>query len=375
MIRLMSGCLVLVLTLLSGQTVAQTYTPETVGAFRLPNFAYGVRPKPGVYQDLGQLGTGRGWTIDSAQIGAADIFFGAFYHYLPNGQPTWLVLQSTITQASPSEYKADGVPAYVRGTMYNGVNGPCIDCPLTQNTVVTAPIGERTLNIIGGRKLQFLQLNGQAPMNPQLVRDAQPGSASQRLVDSGAVWALSMRHSILGQVETRSAGWVRFGKRDPIRYWTYIGYTGTSIHDGIGGFLPSTMPAWLDIASKNGLPQYELVCATQDMPQLGLCIGVGGAEPFGRSDSDLDTWIIDPTTDRLHHFAHTTQGVSFLRDNAVVQRAAVLIDAGPDADGNDRFVYRNYSRNVDGFDIELQFTKVPLPLVQAIIPGYVPTSN
>ena len=70
----------------------------------------------------------------------------------------WNTHQANITQASVAEYTVDGLPAYVRGPMYVGQNGPCIDCPMVTSSLITA-YPERTMKIWGATKLQFEQQN------------------------------------------------------------------------------------------------------------------------------------------------------------------------------------------------------------------------
>lgn len=50
----------------TGQAWAQTYTPAEAAAFHLPNFTYETLPTPGIYQDVSQRGSGRGWSVDAS---------------------------------------------------------------------------------------------------------------------------------------------------------------------------------------------------------------------------------------------------------------------------------------------------------------------
>jgi len=115
---------------LVGTAAAQFSSP-------LEQFVVPVYPKPGVYYDPTQGGTGL--TVDNVVVGANTYVFSTYYHYEATGGPTWLNLINVITQSSYSDYTANGLLASVRGEWTRSTGGACFDCPFAPITTVFPP--------------------------------------------------------------------------------------------------------------------------------------------------------------------------------------------------------------------------------------------
>ncbi len=346
----------------------------------LPDFRYVVRPVPGVYFDPSQSGTGL--TIDTIPANGQTIAFATYYHYDPNGAPTWLNKIAPIVPATTAQYTVDGIPATVRGPWIAAAAGQCFDCAYAANTVSYPPYGERVMNVIDGRWLQLPASGNAATRNMQLGKTAQPSAAmSLALLESGAVWQSRNRYYYPQGVENlKLSGLVRFARRHPSKKWTFLAPLAVSqLPDGQGGFLPATQPAWLDVPGLNSIEtQYQieqvLVSAAVGFPSA---LGVSYDPTFQElaNSASTSTFVIQTQTGAIHGIGHSIGGASFNRDNAVPIRASYVTWAGTTDEGQPRLIIRVWDRRINTWFEEIELTRVSDDYRKLVLPNYVPNAN
>lgn len=117
------------LTLLSGQSLAETYTAPT---WPIGNPPAGWRPAPfeaGSWFDPARNGSG--WAIEKLSPLAGQtvpLYAGTVYTYDSAGKPYWLLMAGTLQYTGWDEYFRTGVSAKFGGVLNDGVNGACPTC-------------------------------------------------------------------------------------------------------------------------------------------------------------------------------------------------------------------------------------------------------
>ncbi|MGD9585011.1 MAG: hypothetical protein AB7V26_15265, partial [Lysobacterales bacterium] len=272
----------------------------------LPDYLWPITPTTGMYFDETQAGTGLG--VDLIPVNGQTFFFGAFYHYDPNGAPTWFTFQSFLEQRSMAAYRQDGIPAAVSGPWIASSGGQCFDCAYSAPNTVATPFA-RTINVVGARHLR-MPASGNAPdLNLQRT-DAVVVSGhllGQAVLDSGTVFKVTARYRSLisnGPPQLFNNGWVRFRLRPASEVHNlFTGFTAEP------GATPNLVPPpqWMVLAGDpNTLPQHEAECVHEVNIQggpIGLCDALFGmtARPF---DDRNNTWTFfrDPISDRLRAY-------------------------------------------------------------------------
>lgn len=365
----MCGAVALAMAAMGGEAVADV---------PLTQFAYQVRPTPGVYYDPTQSGTGL--TIDTVRVGNQDFVFSTYYHYAASGDPTWMNFGAYAVQSTIADYTATGLPAYIRSQFNRSTGGQCFDCAFTSPTTTTPTLGTRDLKILSSKHLLMPASGNAADRNMRLAKAIPPsGTQIQALLDSGSVWSIKWRRaSSGGDIEDATAGWIYFQKRPDNQKLTF----GANV-------LNQQEPEWLRVTDKNASVQYEIVPAlsptqVQALP-LSLQDAIGfivppllGQENTVQYEDDLGTIIIDPVTSKARHYLRCTSNVSWcvnwnLRTNVTIQYVSDIIEAGPDAQGADRMLLRQWSHPTNGvgpgWTQEYEFTRIPNALARAVAPG------
>ena len=352
----------------------------TLADVTLAQFSYQVRPTPGVYYDPSQSGTGL--TIDTVRVANQDFVFSTYYHYAPFGDPTWMNFGAYALQSTIADYTASGLPAYIRSQFNRSTGGQCFDCAFTPPTTTTPALGERDLKILSSKHLLMPASGNAADRNMRLAK-AIPSSGTQiqALLDSGAVWSVKWRRaSSGGDIEDVSAGWIYFKKRPDNQKLTF----GANV-------LNQQEPEWLRVADKNSPTQYELWSVFSPTQIQALPTSLGDAIGFMPSDlgqedpiqfeNDLGTIIVDPVAGKARHYIRCTSNVSWcvnwnVRTNVTIQYVSDVIEAGPDAQGADRVVLRQWSHPTNGagpgWTDEYELTRITNALARAIAP-HLPT--
>lgn len=334
-------------------------------SFVLTDFVYPIRPQPGAYYDQTQSGTGL--TVDSVGLAnGGEFVFSTYYHYGADGTPEWMNFGAPLVQQSMADYTASGVPAVIRGQWNYSQAGQCFDCAFTPNVVSTPPYGQRTFNVIGGRDIQMPASGNAAVRNMRLAKALKPGNVMSRaLLESGAVWSVMKRSTSNGVVSVRKGGWIGFKKR-----------TGTAAGERsvFSGF-ETPIPAFLDVANKNALDQYEAVCVrglTSD-EGVGFCDTSSLLDRLTDGfDSQSVTFLVDPSNDRIRVYERCVTpatGACPPTQPSVITRAGDVIDAGLNADGQPRLVIRLYAGASGGWFYEYELTRVGSELINWLYPN------
>lgn len=355
----------------------QLYSADALATLQLPDFKYSVKPASGVFYDPMQSGSGL--SVDVFPVGAADYGFVTYYHYQPDGRPTWLNLIAPVQAATMAQYTVDGVPSTISAQWAETSGGQCFDCAYTGFPPVTyPPHGVRALTVRSGYQLD-MPASGQAALREmRLGRALGDGNTMKALVESGDIWQVRWRRRDPNQgVIEAPSGWIRFAKRDPSQKWRYVPAQTTScVDDGTGNPVPSRVPAWMNhsAAALNAIDQqYEAKCMSSTLPKpntVDFCPFFVEGVVAGLS---RNTFFIDPATQRFflkEHCEGCTTGASFFRDNAAVVRTAEVVQSGAD-----RLVIRQFSATDNIWLYEFELIRIPREVVSVFLPNYVPTAN
>lgn len=353
--------LVLALCALTGAVQAQNLT-----TFKIP-----VVPQPGVYYDPTYSGTGL--TVDTIPLGDGSQFvFATYYHYTPNGVPTWMNFGVPVTQNSMAEYTATGVPAVLRSQWTLASGGQCFDCAYTPVSVSTPALGERVMNVIGARHIQLPASGNAATRNMRLSKALLAGGAMSRgVLEGGAIWAVKKRYFFNGIENNMQAGWIRFKKR--------VGPKSVFTGFDPAGLVP--VPDFLKVAAMNDVDQYEVQCvrggpATSGTDGVGSCSTseLEDTAPDG-FDSNSVTFLIDPTNDRIRLYVRcSTRSNSTCPSSSpsYITHVGDVIEAAPTAGGGQRLVIRRLVPASGGWHTEYELTRVSDDLLSWLYPNGVP---
>lgn len=151
------------LSLLSGQSLAETYTAPT---WPLGNPPAGWRPAPfaaGSWFDPARNGSG--WAIEKLSPLAgqtAPLYAGTVYTYDSAGKPYWLLMAGTLQYTGWDEYFRTGVSAKFGGVLNDGVNGACPTCAYVAPNVGPSPYGTGEIRFLGAAQADVYVNNGTA---------------------------------------------------------------------------------------------------------------------------------------------------------------------------------------------------------------------
>lgn len=335
----------------------------------LADFVYPIRPQAGVYYDPEQSGTGL--TVDSVALtGGGEFVFSTYYHYGVDGTPEWMNFGAPLTQQPMATYTATGIPAVIRSQWNYAHGGQCFDCAYVAPTVTTPAYGERTINVVGARHLVMPQSGNAALRNMRLAKALKPGNVmSQSLLDSGSVWAVNRRGvGTNGSVTVLKAGWIAFKKR------TGAGAGSRAVFTGYEASSVAT-PAFLDVAEKNTVDQYEVVCVRG----LSQADGVGSCSASRLLDSTIDgfdtqsvTFMVDPSNDRIRMYERCVTpatGACPPLSPSPIMIAGDVIDAGLSPDGQQKLVVRQFWAGLGGWNAEYELTRVSSDLIAFLYPN------
>lgn len=345
----------------------------------LPDYLWPITPTTGMYFDETQAGTGLG--VDLIPVNGQTFFFGAFYHYDPNGAPTWFTFQSFLEQRSMAAYRQDGIPAAVSGPWIASSGGQCFDCAYSAPNTVATPFA-RTINVVGARHLR-MPASGNAPdLNLQRT-DAVVVSGhllGQAVLDSGTVFKVTARYRSLisnGPPQLFNNGWVRFRLRPASEVHNlFTGFTAEP------GATPNLVPPpqWMVLAGDpNTLPQHEAECVHEVNIQggpIGLCDALFGmtARPF---DDRNNTWTFfrDPISDRLRAYRRCIglQTICNVGRATHINGVADVIEATPTRPGlPPRLIARVLDLEGGVLNQKLEFSPVSPEELAAVFPNGVP---
>lgn len=149
------------LSLLSGQSFAETYTAPT---WPLGNPPAGWRPAPfaaGSWFDPTR--SGAGWAIEKLSPlpgETAPLYSGTVYTYDSAGKPYWLLMAGTLQYTGWDEYFRTGVSAKFGGVLNDGVNGACPTCAYVAPNVGPSPYGTGEIRFLGAAQANVYVNNG-----------------------------------------------------------------------------------------------------------------------------------------------------------------------------------------------------------------------
>lgn len=333
----------------------------------LPNFKWDVQPTPGGYYDPAQPGTGV--MVDTlAQGSGAPFVFLAYYHYEPNGQADWLTMGATVTQASLAEYTATGVPAQIRSQWIRSVGGQCLDCAHLAPTTALVP-GERTLNLVGGRHIEFPAAGNASQQRMKMAKDfGADGSISKTLLDSGIVWSVRTRSFFEGAERNFNAGWLRFRRR-------------VERLSEVSSFVPPNAivppPAFLtNVPLHNTGPQWEVACVRSESGSnsVGSCSISGLLDSVTQTsfDTNNNTFVVDATNDRIRYTSRCVLTPCLPSGPSHANSIGEVLEVAPTSDGRRRMVLRVFGPGLGGWTDELEFTQVGADYLAATFPNGVP---
>lgn len=345
----------------------------------LEKFDVPVHPKPGVYFDPTQAGTGL--TIDSVAVGADTFVFSTYYHYDANGAPTWMNFGNFIRQASMADYTATGLPATIRSEWNHSTGGACFDCPFSTITTTYPPYGERVFNVLNGSWVQ-LPASGNAPVRNMRLGKRLPasGTAAEALLTSGSVWSITRTRNGMAGVGDREYG---------LGGWLIIKPRPVAQKIQFGGNRPGVVePAWLQVADKNTPTQYEFhkVFPNHGITYSAEIYALIGSNAFWYAerpdayDHDEATLIVDAQTGNLRMFTRCTVQTQTAecpngaaRTNATILGIGDVQDAGQTAEGLERLVIRHLyfgdpAPQAFWFQ-EYELTRVPDQMARALAPN------
>ncbi len=350
-------------------TIAAGFSSSASAQLVLNDFEFAIRPQAGVYYDATQSGTGL--TVDVIPLSpTSDLFFGTYYHYMPDGSATWMNFQNPLVQAPRADYQSTGIAATVRGSWLRAQGGQCFDCAYHSITSDFPPLGERTIEIIGSRHLRMPPSGNAAVRNMKLVKAVTQGiNFSKALLENGAVWSVKQRSvNSQGVAAVSSAGWLKFRKR-PVTDATAIFSTLADPNAVIG--IPAHVQVPVGVA--NTEQQYEATCVREGGT-------VGGCTSFlYESTSDPSgnriTFFVDPATDRIRMYERCLSGSGAPCPTQVatyVQSVGDVIEAGPDAGGMERLVIRVLAPWAGGYAREYELTRLSPSHLAEVFPNGVP---
>lgn len=335
----------------------------------LPDFKYVVRPYPGVYYDPIQSGTGL--TVDTVAVPGQEVGFATYYHYTPDGDATWLNIATPITQVPLAEYAQTGLAAYMRGVWVAAAGGQCFDCAYQGYTVSYPPYGDRVIDIVGGRHMRLAASGNAATRNMKLAKTITPGSFSQVLLDSGAVWEIKSRFVNASGAVERPQGWLRFRKRPASE--AKLNFTGADPRNPI--------PAFMDVPSLNTLQQYEARCVRKDYVVDGFNARCVFGDMDSAADPNFSAIVVDPVTDRIRSYYRCTSfdptncPTGGFGSTATIGGASDYLEAGPAPNGMSRIIVRSYSLATGNYHAEFELTQVPESTLKEVFPAGVPADN
>jgi len=349
---------------------------------KLPDFVFPVLPSNGMYFDPAQSGTGLG--VEVFPVNGRMFFFGAFYHYDPNGVPTWLTFQSFVEQAPMGEYEQTGVPARIGGPWIVSTGGPCFDCAYHAPTT-TATAFERTIQVVGGRRLRMPASGNATAIKLQRTDDViNEGQGTSRiLLDSATLWSVTGREARFDGVVSRPNGWLRFRQR-PAGEAKLVFNGAGSVG---GGTIINAIPAPLAVATTviNAATHYEAECVRfSNFPCVWFSESTVPVAPSEPSRNEA-TFLVDPGVapgdQKLRMVARctssnpgpcpTTGGFPSL-----LTGMGDVIETAPDAAGNARLLIRYFALTNEagygGWTGEYELTRVSPAHVAEVFPNGVP---